>query len=276
MRNDIHSPANLDPAAYEYIDSIYQGPDAWEMTSVDNSTWALIGRSAYHGNFFDKATCDHCGARFNYGAVMQHTNGDVIVVGHTCANERFSLPTKASWDRKRLMEKAKRQREYGAARRAAEAILAEHPDLVTYFDPSAADFVKDAHQIITDMSERLWKYGKLSPKQIDFARKLIHEYENPKPAEPEPEAELREGRYQMTGTILSKRTEDGYYGVVTKMLVKLVDGNRVWGTVPSGLYDNMRRPERGDKISFAARVDRKRGESHFGFFSRPSKASYIS
>lgn len=77
-------------------------------------------------------------------------------------------------------------------------------------------------------------------------------------------------RIRVTGTVLSTKSVEGYYGMQWKMLVRVpVDGGafKLWGTIPSAID-----PEVGDTVTFMARVERSRDDESFGFFSRPTKA----
>jgi hypothetical protein len=87
-----------------------------------------------------------------------------------------------------------------------------------------------------------------------------------------PETPLKEGRYEMVGEVVSTEWRLNQFGygddTVLKMTVRLEDGNKVWGTVPASLgYDDLV----GKMIQFTAKVQPK--SEHFGFFSRPTKAS---
>lgn len=76
---------------------------------------------------------------------------------------------------------------------------------------------------------------------------------------------LETGRHEISGVVLTIKTVESPYGLQDKMLVKLDNGNRVYGSVPSSIY-----PDRGDRVKLTATIDPK--EDHFGFYSRPTKA----
>lgn len=98
------------------------------------------------------------------------------------------------------------------------------------------------------------------------------------------------GRQQIRGTVLSGRVADTHFGMVTKILVEMEDGNRVWGTAPAYLLDEVWeellygvegtsfqiRDEdvvaaaRGREVEFRGTVQPKEDDPHFGFYSRPS------
>lgn len=162
---DIHSPANLDPAQYDFIEMFDFGPDArwdrWEQES-----YAEVEDSPYQGNWKTKGSCDHCGVHFTYGAAFRHRpTGECIMVGHICASERLSLPNRAAMRRKQLESRNQGQRH-------VRRFLEEHPDLTVF--ESVAEATR-THHILGDMATKLRKYGSLSEKQVAFARRLVAE-----------------------------------------------------------------------------------------------------
>lgn len=96
-----------------------------------------------------------------------------------------------------------------------------------------------------------------------------------------------EGNGVITGTVLSTKNVESYYGTTTKMLV-LDDRNfKVWGTLPSALegsytwneargdYDEVVAASKGDRVSFVANVEASDDDKSFGFFKRPRKAAFV-
>jgi len=75
-----------------------------------------------------------------------------------------------------------------------------------------------------------------------------------------------EGRVEITGAVISTKEQESQFGVTWKMLVEHQDGWKVWGTIPSGIN-----PEKGDKVSFTAKIEKSPSDPKFGFFSRPTK-----
>jgi hypothetical protein len=87
-------------------------------------------------------------------------------------------------------------------------------------------------------------------------------------------ADVPEGRHVVTGTILRLRSEDNpfaYNQSVTKVLVQDETGFKVWGTLPSALWD----AETGEHITFTASLTPSNDDVKFGFFKRPTKASTV-
>ena len=289
MRNDPHSIKNLDPAAYEYIGTIYDGPvPGWVLdpqafrASVEDVVAREAARDSWaEGNYRNRGTCDHCGSYFHYGAVFQHENGDAIVVGHQCAQGDFQYPNKAAYDLKHAKGRAKVQR----TRAKGEKLIQ---------DAGIAQDLELDHYILRDIKCRTLQTGKLSEKQIALVKKIAKE-ERERVAKQEAEKELdrpvREGKaLEVKGTILSVKYQDSDYGSTLKMLVRTDYGAKLWGTVPATIEDaanelyvaecragktddGMNRWMRGHKVGFVANVTASKDEC-FGFFARPRKGTF--
>ena len=312
MRNDIHSPANVIPSDYAYVGSFDQWPSVGAFVSpvradydtvfgtVNALTWEhaeytagrrLIGNDGVHlhhvgdanvePSLSGGANCDHCGARIRYVTVYRHTpTGKVVAVGNDCAGNTFDCCSRRDLDVKRLRERAataaERNRVFGQASKFCEATC---PELTEWLLSPAA---KEVGGIFADLSEKLRRFGSLSEKQVEFARKLLREhFERQRNGgltdrqvefakEKEAAADCPKGRVEITGTIV--KTEDRYteYGAVTKMVVKADSGFAVWLTMPSGLDAG-----KGDRIAVTVTVTPSDKDSKFGFGSRPSKAKRL-
>ena len=75
---------------------------------------------------------------------------------------------------------------------------------------------------------------------------------------------------EVTGTVLSTKWVENKYGSTLKMLVEDRRGFKVFGSVPSAL-ENVR----GRSVSFTAALEPSRDDEKFGFFKRPTKATFI-
>ncbi len=82
---------------------------------------------------------------------------------------------------------------------------------------------------------------------------------------------VTDARINITGEILCIKSQDSFYGTVLKMLVRAPQGFKVWGSYPMSLDAN-----KGDTISFIAKVDVSDKDDKFGFFKRPTKAIIVS
>jgi hypothetical protein len=256
-RNDIHSPANFDPAQYRYVDMIWLG-NPEEGPENDPETLKMIDLSSFRGNFANKSTCDHCGAWFLYGAVFEHQNGDVIVVGNQCATQAFGFSSRREVDLAKARKAVQLAKERSAKAKAVKAFLEAHPGLDQVLELE--------HPIIQSISSQLIRWGKISDKQVALVHKLAADMQKPKVEEPK--IPVVAGRRQLTGKIVSSKVQDGPYGSQIKILLICEDGQKLWGTCPSGLLGND--PVRGQTVRFTATVEVSPQDPCFGFFKRPT------
>lgn len=190
-------------------------------------------------------SCDHCGARFKYGALYIHNpTGELIALGHLCAeavdlsydNSKAARMRKANADaRKRVIERARRWAGLIAWARENRQLL---------------PFLRTEHVITQDIRRRLISTGAtwgLSEKQEDLVRKLATEAQRaPKEKERHVPVPATEGqRIDVEGVVVSVKAQE--WGPL-KMTVKVEtpDGSwLVWGTVPDALtcdvYDEVHR-----------------------------------
>ena len=92
-----------------------------------------------------------------------------------------------------------------------------------------------------------------------------------------PRIPVPEGRQQVSGEVVSVKTEDNRYArygpATVKMLVRDDRGFKVWSTAPSSLLDE---PSlKGRRVTFTASLTRSGDDEHFGFGKRPTKASFL-
>lgn len=197
-------------------------------------------------------TCPRCRGTGRYGSFGTcytcHGNGGEAVL-QSVLDRR-----KRDRERRAARKEEKRQREQAERRTAAAAFLDANPGLKAAFEADL-DNARN-QQILDDMHNKLIRWGSLSEKQVAFALRLANPTPEP-PAGPVPE-----GRVEVEGEVLTLKTNDwGQY----KMLVRLDNGAKLWGTCPAAID-----PKRGDKVAFTATCKAK--ERSFGFFSRPTKA----
>lgn len=130
---------------------------------------------------------------------------------------------------------------------------------------------------LADMVRNLVRFGSWSDKQAAYAVKLTNNLRNLKETvikwqeEQEALADVPEGRIVVTGTVLSTKFQEGYYGTEHKMLVQDDTGFKVWGTVPSKISS----VQKGDRIQYTVTVKPSPNDAKFGFGSRPSKATIL-
>lgn len=288
-RTDAHSPANLDPAAYTYLEPIYLGP---RVIKLEDPWWqhqlALkrrIAQEGVGGNFNQRGTCDHCGASFLYGAIFRHDpSGKLVVVGHQCADGAFGYDNRRTYEYARSRKQAAALRRRLKAKADAEQFLVDHPGL--------EEALTCSHRITQDLRSKLFQYGSLSDKQVALAMKLPAdqaEYEARKAREAAereaaPDWPQMSGRVEVEGTVVSCRWDDTGWGSALKMLVKLDDGRKCWGTCPRSVENDLMERSgsnsildelKGRRVRFQAAVQVSDDDSKFAFFKRPAKAEVL-
>jgi hypothetical protein len=265
-RTDIHRPVEMDPTNYVFV-TAFDAMDEYAFAGDPEGRAEL--QKAYDNPQVRGSRCTHCGAHLRYQAIMRYIpTGENILVGETCLDNRFSLESKAEFDRLRKAAELDRQ---------AQRIVAAATECIATLDttPEAKSFLADkkgtiGHPIARDIRRKLWLYGSISQKQADLVAKLT----TPKPATEAPAevlVDVPEGRLTIEGEVLTTKWQDSDFGGSLKMLVKVTTPQgvyKVWGSVPSAIS-----PERGDFVKFMAQVTAK--ETGFGFFKRPTQAQVV-
>lgn len=286
-QDNIHKPATFDPAAYEYIGMIYTGPRGGETGIPIISPYEIeqrrqIAANPYAGNFKEKGTCDHCGAYFHYGAIFQHSNGDMIVVGHICADVAFGHDSRRRYDNARIRREIAGYRKRGRIANQAADFLQRHPGLEEALQCNAL--------ISRDLLGKLMTYGSLSDKQVALAMRIPDQVreEREQVLKRESAPDWQGGRQDVTATIVTTKWRENDYGDCLKMLIRLDDGRKAWGSVPNLLtsvpderepgYNRPRTIEeyKGLRIAFSATVEPSRDDLKFAYFKRPSKTRILS
>lgn len=300
-RTDIHRPSapDFDPQSYDWTGDVVDfcpedGTSSRESGWFDaNRTIQALEAEGYHfaevHNFEIGYTvqCQHCGAHLRYAALLKHqVSQEMLWVGETCLDNRFSGMTKAQFDH--LRKTAMLAREAAEKLAAFNQFLVDHPELVpatyTYnlvFDVEQGEFAHEkfgtgwATSVIADILSKLRQYGSISEKQIALIVRLeaeieekISNYIPPVPNGPAPR-----GKQTIEGEFVSSKAVEGYMGnTAYKMIVKLDNGSRVYGTIPMSLSD----VNKGDRVQFTATFEAPRdGAEDFAFFKRPTKAEII-
>ena len=216
--------------------------------------------------------CESCGTRFNHGALVADLGGDELVVGGICATEYFSLPNITALKQKEAAAIKKRREWAEAAAKKKAATLADNPGL--------EEALKTDHYIITDIGAKLEKWGDLSERQIALIFKIAKEEAERAAIAATEATEIKtpvvEGTDKITGTVLSTKYQDGYYGTTYKMLVKVetpAGVYKLWGTVPRALDENP--GPKGRKVEFIADVETSKDDEFFGFYKRPRQARFL-
>lgn len=287
QRTDIHSPTNMDPEAYEYVyafDNMAPG----HLIGVDMDWWRSITDWAPETAHRGTHQCHHCGAHIRYVAIMRHLpTGKTIAVGETCLDNRFSLATKADFDRLRKAAALDRQaqRIKTAAHEFVEAI--EDAELRNALDRNTdlddvllTDYGRG---VLTDMRNALWnKYGNLSDRQMAFAARLLAEAPNrialAKRIEEERaaqvDAQAPTGKVAVQGIVLKRAWKDSDYGGAFKLTLKITEADGSvwlgWVTEPSSIEASP-----GDIVALTATWTPAEHGGNFAFGKRPTKATVV-
>lgn len=310
-RTDIHRPSapEFDPESYRYLGAYYFGSEQ-VAAQMGMGTWTQFNEreiqleaQGYVRGGSQGGGCGHCGANIMYAALMVHeASHEWILVGETCLGGRFA-GSKADFDNLRRNVKAVRQAI--KEREAFEKLCAEHPELAyaSYAHSIAVCGLGDhsaklpelpetfgaasrqgwALSTLDDIATKAQRYGQVSEKQLALVTKLLAQIEQAavdlvaRQAEQAEVPDLVTGRRELVGEIVSVKWVENDYspygGGSLKMLVRLDDGTKVYGTCPRSLDGELE----GRRVEFTATVERstKKPERTFGFFSRPTKARLI-
>lgn len=280
-RTDAHSPKNLVTEDYEYAFAYDAHPEAGEGPFRVTMLKGLIAEGYKFTRVHGGDTCDHCGARLRYIAVLKHlpTKG-LIKVGETCLENRFERATSefhALRTTARLNAEQRRK-----AERIAD-LVAAHP-LLAWLTYNTVEALDGYNEFIESIGYKMLRDGALSDRQIESVEKAIvraTEFADKKAARKAAEEAAKasgemepvpatDARIQITGEVLSTKTVETQFGVQFKMLVRDDRGFKVYGTEPTSIQ-----ALKGSRVTFMAKVERSRDDEFFGFFSRPTKAAIL-
>jgi hypothetical protein len=288
-RTDIHRPAALVASDYEYVAPEYlkiQGlGDAQYLQhcrAVVNAHMARTGgawsRHTHGGN------CMVCGnAQALYTIVFYHAGTNSYVrMGTNCAEQVDSL--RFNRNEVACMRRAvKDARQRKAGKEKARTLLADAGlervwDMVEQY--RANDETSRPLFTMTDIVDKMVKYGNVSEAQLNYLRKLVDQTDRAgdvaaeRAAEREAAKPAPTGRVMVQGTVVSVDRREHDWGTRMVMTVKTEDGWLAWGTVPSALLggtDSLR----GARVRFKATMEPSDKDPKFAFFSRPSSATFL-
>lgn len=302
-RKDVHCLKNFEPADYTYqgcFDSQPRGcnPDSdgdsdqfWEndyegdpqMEALLKSNPAMISWKQEDYSY----ACDHCGTSIRYVCVYRHNpSGQYLAVGNDCSRERFGALNRRELDVKRLAQSAADREERKRFFKAAmEWVQANYPDLEILLTP----FARKAGGILLDLAQKLARWGKLTEKQVNFARKLIVEQQerddnggksNRELALAEEKAKAADcpdgQRVTVSGVVLKVDSYESEFGTQLKWAVKDDSGFVVWCSVPSRIEgDEKGYDYKGKRVQFSVALTRSGKDPKFGFGKRPTKAKML-
>lgn len=270
----IHNPTHFEPTDYEVVDyldnkrPVYVGEGA-EAFAATVKFWEQDMERALGADWRKKAfRCVHCGnGRVRWITVCTHfPTGDEVVFGSDCT-DRLGFANKLAFKLALMKSRADARAESFKAFAKREKFLAATPELAPVL-AGKDDPMHAKNHFLHDVLGKLLKYGDLSPRQVSavvqsfnkdltFAARKAVEAAEVKGAAPS-------GKAEVTGEVLTIRSQEGAYGVVTKMLVKLVNNSKVWVTVPSGGGI-----QRGDTVTVRATWEVSKDDASFAFGKRP-------
>ena len=241
-RLDIHRPAQINPADYEYVASDYIGPGqgdlglAWERETFANHMRKTGGRYSSHEH---GGTCHICGAGALYIAKFHHAEtNSYIVTGFDCADKmEMGNPLLFRSFKKRVkagMAKAKAEALVIAGKNKAQGVLADMgmSEAWAIYQQGWLD-EKYEENTIRDIVNKLVRYGSISQAQVGLIQKLLVQIGEREVRKAERIAANAASNY--VGEI-GKRIEldlvvefvkhfDSAFGMMTLTTMKDVDGN---------------------------------------------------
>jgi len=312
-RTDIHRPSVIKPeeytfVAFDYIGSSDLGALMMLQTQREIFRAHMARTGGRYSNHEHGGSCHICGAFAVYLCIWHHAPSNTYIqTGEDCA-QKMDMSYGDMNGFRRVIANA---REAHAGKKKAIALLGDlglMPAWEMYCAgyPTHADdcpwllreqttvrcdctcgalklaqaFEQYEERTIRDIVSNVVKYGNLSDKQSGFIKSLLAKIlQRPviaaqRAAEAEAAAPVPSGRIIITGRVLAvKQVERPTYhygdsGISTKLLVQGLTGFKVWG-------NQFMNAQKGDLITFTATVEPSKDDAKFGFFSRPTKGSFV-
>lgn len=275
-RTDVHSPTNLVTEDYRYV-TAFDSNEGMDVASANRDIASEgLGDKEWHVHPDTSGwqRCSHCGQRIRYCAVMHHAPSDqLLVIGEQCLSNRFDLATR---DFHRLRKAAELVRQSQRIVAERERFFTENPSGREAYE-YAIDQLQGRHNdFLANYVSKIERYGSTSQRFVDAvlrdkAKRAERQAEQEQEVREPISDELLEGRQQITGQVVSVKTQENDYGVREVMTVRDDRGFLVWGTVPSAIDDVVK----GQRVSFVAGLQRSDKDECFGFFKRPTGAEIL-
>lgn len=200
----------------------------------------------------------------------------------------------AELDREKMRIKTARE-EYFEAHPGIEPVYVRY----TLWTKNAVEAPEFEDTFLQDLMRKLKNYGSLSEKQTPWVKKCLDRFverqiaDAKRAEEKATVADVEEGTYEFTGTVVSIKLHESDFGDSFKMTVKADDGRVYWGTVPASLetwWEQNTDPDEGYftgfpgfdekkgsgerngigvKVTIKASVTKSNKDRTFGFFKRP-------
>jgi len=267
----------------------------------------------WQGEYFKG--CRRCGGSGHYTYNGEHDR--CYECDNTSAKLGAQLDSKEAaekWCHQKALRRAaadrKREREYqkklDGMKAKQEALKASDPDVYEFLmgldiepvifnqqgEVTALNSKVEKNSFLVAMVENLtyesmWEKP-FSEKMIAGVRKTIES----RAAKEATKTPVVEGRIVLTGKVISTKAVEGDYGTSYKMLVEDNRGFRVYGSIPSSLWNEVEflgdyrknawdetegvmTKLKGMEVTFTATVETSRDDKAFGFFKRPTKAALV-
>ena len=273
----VHNPTNFDPAQYEVLDYLdgkrptYFGQGV-EAFAEEVKWWEadLVRTFGADWKSQNIRQCVHCGHNpLRWLTVVKYLpTGAIVVFGADCT-ARLSFVDQKTFKLAQLQAKDAANKVRIKVWNAREAFLKANP----VFAAAIADYT-GTNGFVKDVVAKLGLYGSLSERQVSAVLTAIARDAQKAQQAVVEAAEVKglapEGRQTVTGTILSTKLVEGFYGSTLKMLLKLENNSRVWLTVPSKAT-----ADRGDSITVTATFEVSKDDKSFAFGKRPSLVNVV-
>ena len=243
----------------------YLGTDAQD--AGDYHVEVVVYNAASHARWeatgsADKGRrCSCCGKSIRWASVVEHTpTGTFHSVGKACAAKLHELRHvsaaigKASLAITKKVEAERREREF---RTGASAVAV-----------AALDWAKTGvNKTAKDIADKIRQYGNPSDAQVAF---LVGLHAKDSAYRATLTGGLVAGKQALAGVVVSTKQQiDAFHTgafakYITKALVQLTNGCKVWGTAPEGTIA-------GASVTFTATVELSGKDPAFGFYKRPTK-----
>lgn len=228
-----------------------------ELDVLDKAGWDRVV-----GGMPEVVKCACCGHRLTYACAVEHTpTATGYWVGRDCARKIVAL--------QRFMGSVD-QISVALAERAAcngreKVFTALHPEFAEVSAYAKHEYAPERVKASVVVVRR---YGSISDDQLRLVVRIVREDAARRAAAAKP---LVAGRQQLTGELLGLSTQEDRFNPgqqVTKMLIALPGGTRVWVTKPATFNVG-----KGDIVTFTGTVELSKRDPLFAFASRPSKVS---
>lgn len=288
IRTDIHRPSAIQPSEYDYVafecipssgdplgDAMYQLEERARIRAHMDRTGGTYSNHAHGGN------CMVCGnANAIYTVLFHHEPTNVYVrMGQDCASKTEMSYDEGAFNRFRARMNDVRLAIAGKAKAKAKLEDAGASRAWAIWDQPGVPETRYEESTIIDIVSKLVRYGSISEKQMAFIKRLLDKIDDRAGIEARRAAEtaaaapvpMSEDRIIVEGEVLSNKVVETDFGTMHKILIRADAGWKVYGTAPSDIRD----AQKGERVSFTARVTKSNDDEKFGFFSRPAKGKFL-